>query len=67
MLLSLAAQGKTFEQALDSFTQATHSVLTQAGKTPVVWEGKLVFPCGRGGDLNPITRNGTRTPGSTPK
>ena len=28
----------TFEQALSKFTQATHKVLTDAGKTPVVWE-----------------------------
>ncbi|EKM75154.1 hypothetical protein AGABI1DRAFT_132509 [Agaricus bisporus var. burnettii JB137-S8] len=34
----LGAQGKNIEQALDSFTQVTHSVLTKAGKTPVVWE-----------------------------
>ncbi|KAF9448540.1 glycoside hydrolase family 20 protein [Macrolepiota fuliginosa MF-IS2] len=34
----LASQGKTLEQALDTFTQATHSVLLDAGKTPVVWE-----------------------------
>ncbi|KAF9533274.1 beta-hexosaminidase [Crepidotus variabilis] len=34
----LAASGKTFEQALDSFTQATHAELKKLGKTPVVWE-----------------------------
>ncbi|KAJ3568850.1 hypothetical protein NP233_g5442 [Leucocoprinus birnbaumii] len=34
----LASQGKTLEEALDTFTQATHSVLADAGKTPVVWE-----------------------------
>lgn len=39
----LGEQGKTIEQALDSFTQATHSVLAQEGKTPVVWEGKLIL------------------------
>ncbi|KAL0960961.1 hypothetical protein HGRIS_005959 [Hohenbuehelia grisea] len=30
--------GRTFEQALDTFTQATHSALRDNGKTPVVWE-----------------------------
>ncbi|KAJ3566885.1 hypothetical protein NP233_g6718 [Leucocoprinus birnbaumii] len=35
----LKSQGKTLEQALDTFTQATHSALRTAGKTPVVWEG----------------------------
>lgn len=34
----LASQGKTLEEALDTFTQATHSALADAGKTPVVWE-----------------------------
>ncbi|KXN82648.1 Beta-hexosaminidase 2 [Leucoagaricus sp. SymC.cos] len=34
----LKSQGKTLEQALDTFTQAEHSMLEQAGKTPVVWE-----------------------------
>jgi len=34
----LTAQGKTFEQALDTFTQATHTALKAVGKTPVVWE-----------------------------
>lgn len=36
----LNATGKTFEQALDTFTQATHKALIAEGKTPVVWEGK---------------------------
>lgn len=35
----LAASGKTLEQALDTFTQASHAALAEAGKTPVVWEG----------------------------
>ncbi|KAI0272898.1 N-acetylhexosaminidase [Russula aff. rugulosa BPL654] len=30
--------GRTLEQALDAFTQATHGALTNLGKTPVVWE-----------------------------
>ncbi|KAF5343331.1 hypothetical protein D9758_014190 [Tetrapyrgos nigripes] len=34
----LTASGKTFEQALDAFTQATHQVLHDNGKTVVVWE-----------------------------
>ena len=32
--------GRTFEQALDVFTQATHGALRNLGKTPVVWEGE---------------------------
>jgi hexosaminidase len=31
--------GRTLEQALDVFTQATHGALEKLGKTPVVWEG----------------------------
>jgi hexosaminidase len=31
--------GRTLEQALDVFTQATHGALIAEGKTPVVWEG----------------------------
>jgi len=31
--------GKTLDQALTSFTQATHGALRALGKTPVVWEG----------------------------
>ncbi|KAF8993489.1 beta-hexosaminidase [Cyathus striatus] len=34
----LTKQGKTFEQALDTFTQVTHAALKKAGKTAVVWE-----------------------------
>ncbi|PPQ70615.1 hypothetical protein CVT25_011981 [Psilocybe cyanescens] len=34
----LKASGKTLEQALDTFTQATHGALKAIGKTPVVWE-----------------------------
>ena len=36
---SLNASGKTLEQALDTFTQASHQALASAGKTPVVWQG----------------------------
>lgn len=35
------SSGKTLDQALDTFTQATHGVLGAAGKTPVVWEGNV--------------------------
>jgi hexosaminidase len=31
--------GRTLNQALDAFTQATHGALRDLGKTPVVWEG----------------------------
>jgi len=37
--LLAGSQGITFEEALDKFTQNTHSVLANARKTPVVWEG----------------------------
>jgi len=30
--------GRTLNQALDAFTQATHGALRKLGKTPVVWE-----------------------------
>ncbi|KAH9953189.1 N-acetylhexosaminidase [Russula dissimulans] len=30
--------GRTLDQALDSFTRATHGALRELGKTPVVWE-----------------------------
>lgn len=32
--------GRTFDQAFDAFTQATHGALRNLGKTPVVWEGE---------------------------
>lgn len=35
---ALAASGRTFEQALDDFTQAEHKALKDVGKTPVVWQ-----------------------------
>ncbi|KDR82556.1 hypothetical protein GALMADRAFT_206396 [Galerina marginata CBS 339.88] len=38
----LASQGKTVEQALDTFTQANHKALRAAGKTAVVWEEMLL-------------------------
>lgn len=34
----LSSQGKTFEEALDTFTQATHASVHAAGKRAVVWE-----------------------------
>jgi hexosaminidase len=38
----LNSSGKTFDQALDTFTQTTHAALAEEGKTPVVWE-EMVF------------------------
>jgi len=35
----LNSSGRTLEQALDLFTQATHEAIAAEGKTPVVWEG----------------------------
>ncbi|TFK39090.1 N-acetylhexosaminidase [Crucibulum laeve] len=34
----LKSSGRTLEQALNVFTQATHKALLDIGKTPVVWE-----------------------------
>ncbi|PPQ72305.1 hypothetical protein CVT24_004582 [Panaeolus cyanescens] len=34
----LKSTGRTLEQALNVFTQATHGALRKLGKTPVVWE-----------------------------
>ncbi|KAI5118086.1 hypothetical protein M0805_007736 [Coniferiporia weirii] len=34
----LKSAGKTLEEALDTFTQASHRALEEVGKTPVVWE-----------------------------
>ncbi|KAI0354793.1 N-acetylhexosaminidase [Trametes cingulata] len=34
----LKASGRTLEQALDVFTQATHAAIRAEGKTPAVWE-----------------------------
>lgn len=44
---SLNATGKTFNQALDAFTQATHKAIEDLGKTPVVWEGTDIRICSR--------------------
>jgi hexosaminidase len=35
----LNSTGTTLNDALDTFTQTTHSALIAQGKTPVVWEG----------------------------
>jgi hexosaminidase len=35
---ALNGSGKTFEQALDTFTQVGHKALKDAGKTAVVWQ-----------------------------
>ncbi|KAF7332325.1 Beta-hexosaminidase [Mycena kentingensis (nom. inval.)] len=41
----LAASGKTFLQALDTFTQTNHAALRSVGKTAVVWEEMVLdFP-----------------------
>ena len=40
----LKATGKTFEQALDTFTQTTHKALIAEGKRPAVWEGEDTLP-----------------------
>jgi hexosaminidase len=40
--VDLNSSGRTLEQALDVFTQATHGAIIAEGKTPVVWEG---LPC----------------------
>ena len=36
---SMILNGRTLEQALDAYTQATHGALRKLGKKPVVWEG----------------------------
>lgn len=36
---ALKQSGRTLEQALSVFTQATHGALVSEGKVPVVWEG----------------------------
>lgn len=38
---ALNSTGSDIEQALSDFVVATHEALTDAGKTPVVWEGSL--------------------------
>lgn len=40
----LSAEGKTFEQALDTFTQVSHAALRSVGKRAVVWEGVFIPP-----------------------
>lgn len=35
---TLNKTGQTLEQALDTFTQKTHAVVLESGKTPVVWQ-----------------------------
>lgn len=39
----LKKSGKSLEQALDGFIGASHSALRAQGKTPVVWEGEIVY------------------------
>lgn len=38
----LNSTGRTLEQALNVFTQATHGALAALEKTPVVWEGIII-------------------------
>jgi len=40
----IEAQGKTVNQALDTFTQVCHKALKAIGKTAVVWEGMSSAP-----------------------
>lgn len=42
--LCIEAQGKTVDEALDTFTQTCHKALKAVGKTAVVWEGKSSAP-----------------------
>lgn len=39
----LNATGETLEQALSKFTVSTHQALLKEQKTPVVWEGSLLW------------------------
>ena len=59
----LGSSGLTLEQALDRFTNASHSALRAQGKTPVVWEGtiqnNISFFCKQCADVP--NRNGART------
>ena len=59
----LSAAGKTFEQALDTFTQAAHKAIEAQGKTPVVWEGKKTCGPTIDFDFTPSfrRRNGARS------
>lgn len=56
----LNATGKTFEEALDTFTQATHKALIAEGKTPVVWEGESARSATWGCD-SAISRDDSRS------
>ncbi|KAJ7258751.1 N-acetylhexosaminidase [Mycena haematopus] len=44
---SLASSNQTFEQALDTFTQASHASLRSVGKSAIVWEEMVL--------ANPVT------------
>ena len=39
---TLNKTGRTFEQALDDFTQKTHAAILESGKTPVVWQEMVI-------------------------
>jgi hexosaminidase len=41
--MQLNSTNTTLNDALNMFTQTTHSALMAAGKTPVVWEGTSLF------------------------
>jgi len=41
----LQSSGRTLDQALSAFVQASHAGLARLGKTPVVWEGGGFFFC----------------------
>lgn len=58
----LKSSGRTLEQALDVFVQATQSVLKVLGKTPVVSEGKFgAEPISKHGLKLHLNRNGFGT------
>lgn len=60
----LRSSGRTLEQALDEFTRVTHRALINAGKTPVVWEGRLFWLRLLGDDLIrrlTLSRDGIRS------
>jgi hexosaminidase len=40
---TLNSTGQTFEQALSNFTEYTHQAIIAKGKTPMVWEGSLLY------------------------
>lgn len=57
----IEAQGKTIDQALDTFTQVSHKALKAVGKTAVVWEGKSSAPTFQVRVADKIFRDGPRS------